>query len=213
VALYQNDKIDNLTITKIAFWNAGNVTINHGDISKVDPIKISILNEKKFLDAFIISTTNPVNQFSISKVHKESSVLLSFDYIDKNEGIVIQVIHTGNSSSDITVSGTLKGMGKPIHFTSIFNELVHQKYLESPSLRRSTFRSIALVIGVLLLIEGLLGPEPVGKGASRWIQFPVIPIPAPYIKLLLIIISILFFVWALIVLREKVPKNLNFFDD
>lgn len=112
--LFAGQPIENLTVTKIAFWNAGNDTINSYDIPIAEPLTVHIKKGYQILDAKILYSKNPANQFSISTSDDHSFVNLQFDYIDKEEGGVIQLIHTGTTDEDIEISGTIKGAGKLI---------------------------------------------------------------------------------------------------
>jgi hypothetical protein len=112
--LYSGEHIENLTATKIALWNAGHDTINGQDIASADPLAVHIKGESKILDAKVLHTKNPANQFSVDTADDRSFATIQFDYIDKDEGVVIQLFHTGRSSEDIEISGKIKGVGKPI---------------------------------------------------------------------------------------------------
>lgn len=111
---YKNETVDNLTITKLAFWNDGRQTINMIDIAEADPLRISAIHNSKILSAEVIYSRNPANRFRISDIEQYTSTKLLFDYLDRNEGGVIQIIHTGKSSKDIEVKGTVKGAGEPV---------------------------------------------------------------------------------------------------
>ncbi len=111
---YKNETVINLTITKITFWNDGRETINNTDIAEADPIRILASSDTKILSAKVIYCSNPANRFCISDIEDGNSFKLSFDYIDKNEGGIVQIIHTGKSSQDINVKGIIKGAGNPV---------------------------------------------------------------------------------------------------
>ena len=108
------EKIENLTVTKILFWNGGRETILALDIPEAAPLCISTKEERRILDAKIIQVKNPANKFCISITDQGSSAHLYFDYVDKDEGCVIQLMHTGRSSQDINITGKIKGAGSPI---------------------------------------------------------------------------------------------------
>ncbi len=108
---YGGQIIKNLTVSKIVFWNAGSETIDKEDIVKADPITINIKDGYKILDQKIIATNNETNNFSLSGSIDQSNVNINFEYIDKNDGIVVQLIHTGNFDKDIKVQGRIKGAG------------------------------------------------------------------------------------------------------
>ncbi len=113
--LYSGQPIENLTVTKTAFWNGGRDTIKGGDVASADPLSVHVKKGCKILDAKILYTKNPANQFSITTSDDQSYITLQFDYVDKGEGVVIQLIHTCTSSEDIKIRGTIKGAGKPVH--------------------------------------------------------------------------------------------------
>lgn len=124
--LYAGNKVNNLSITKIAFWNDGKETINNSDVAQNNPIRLIIDKDCIFLDAEIIYQKNPSNDFNISISNDNKYVDITFDYFDFEEGIVLQVFHTGNKSDDITLVGQIKSY-------YIFNEktLFHHLYLHT----------------------------------------------------------------------------------
>ena len=112
--VFRGKPIKNLTVTKLAFWNGGNDTINYQDIPNTEPLTINVKKGIEILDAKVLYVQNPANQFSISPSDDHSFVKLQFEYIDKDEGGVIQIIHTGISEEDIDIRGKIKGVGRPI---------------------------------------------------------------------------------------------------
>ena len=65
---YENIPIDNLSITKYAIWNSGNVEIRREDIASLKPLKIKSNGDIKILDASIIRNTDEDNGFTITHV-------------------------------------------------------------------------------------------------------------------------------------------------
>ena len=80
-AEYKGVKVESLSYTKVAFWNAGRATINGSDISKIDPIRIEILNEQVY-DYQIIYTSQKANNFNLNRLTSNNELFFSFDYID-----------------------------------------------------------------------------------------------------------------------------------
>lgn len=138
---YAGQPIENMTVTKIAFWNSGNETLNAQDIAAADPLRIHVKNDSKILDAKILYQKNKANKFELSSAEKESDVYLRFDYVDKYEGAVVQIIHTGKSNQNVVLEGKIKGtkrlkynklrgiMSSPDNFIDIF-----QLFRKVPSL-------------------------------------------------------------------------------
>lgn len=104
--IYAGKPINNLTISKVTFWNGSFPTINKTDIIENAPLSICASNGK-ILDASILAGDDTSNRISID-LDNNTSPLISFDYLDKNEGGIIQVVHTGNSDS-INFSRKIKG--------------------------------------------------------------------------------------------------------
>lgn len=149
---YKTEIVNNLSITKIAFWNQGRETIKRNDIPEGDPLRISIKNGIKILDAEVISSNNPANKFQISSIDNDSSVRIFFDYLDKNQGGVIQIIHTGTTSNDLSIEGTVMGVGKPIKndLDAIFSNKLSSFKISKPS--RRLIRIIGLIFTTALSI-------------------------------------------------------------
>lgn len=137
---YSGLPIENLTVTKILFWNGGNDTIDDQDISRVDPLKIHIKENYKILESNVLYSKNPANQFSVKTANDKSDAILKFDYLDKDEGGIVQLIHTGISDKDIEIQGTIKGAGKPVHAKQ------HLFFLNSPKFKRNIFIGVTPII-------------------------------------------------------------------
>jgi len=110
--LYSKNKINNLSITKIALWNGGKETINSDDVAPTVPVRVEIDKEYDILDAEILFQKNTANNFQIDIADDKKSITLSFDYFDYQEGVVLQMFHTGNDSNDIKISGKVKSVSK-----------------------------------------------------------------------------------------------------
>ena len=52
--LYAGNKVDNLSITKIAFWNDGKETINNSDVAQNNPIRLIIDKDCIFFHTIIL---------------------------------------------------------------------------------------------------------------------------------------------------------------
>jgi len=109
---YSKTPVSNLTITKLAIWNDGNETINGNDIAPADPLLIKIKGDYIILETKLIYTKNESNVLALHEIENGKQIAVTLDYLDKNDGGVIQILHTGYSSSDIEFTGTIKGVGK-----------------------------------------------------------------------------------------------------
>lgn len=104
---FDGKSVDNLVITKIAIWNSGNVVLNHDDFASEGKLCIISKDETEILYAEIISESDSMNQFEINQIDNHK-IIIDFEYIEKRNGIVIQLIHTGESS-DLDLCCKIKG--------------------------------------------------------------------------------------------------------
>lgn len=107
--IYYKDKtVSNVFSTNIAFWNNGQEVINKNDISQTENLRI-IFPKGKILDKEIVTTTcNSIN-FDIEQIN-ENELILSFDFLEKNDGAVVNLLHTSKSLKDVKFIGKIKGV-------------------------------------------------------------------------------------------------------
>jgi hypothetical protein len=134
---YKGHEVQTLTVSKVLFWNKGFETINRDDIVAANPLRIKCSDDVQLLDTKILSENTPSNRFSIEIDDTKSFGNMTFDYMDKDDGVIIQIIHTGTSSSDIAIVGNIKGA--TVRAVSSKVDLVRK------------------IILVLLIIVGLVG--------------------------------------------------------
>ena len=127
---YGKDNVENLSITKFAFWNAGRETINENDFVKVDHLRIEA-NENIIIYDFKVEIQDERNNFQIEK-NANTSLQVSFDYLDRNQGIVLTVYHNGKENSGLKILGSFKGakeLSLGVEREKIFNALLKNKII------------------------------------------------------------------------------------
>jgi hypothetical protein len=165
---YAGERISNLTTTKLAFWNNGKDTINGSDIASADPLMVKVNDGCKILDSSVLYVKNAANQFIINQSDDRSHMLIQFDYLDADEGGVIQLLHTGKSSDDIEVCGTIKGAGKPNrrsvpmlnYLASLLPSLLRVNIIHLAQEMRWTIAFAFFVVPVLMAVHMVLTLEP-----------------------------------------------------
>jgi hypothetical protein len=111
---YSGKEINTMTVSKIAIWNKGTEPISITDIAPADPIKIVFKEKVQLLELNILQRTNEINMVNvINQFTQNSSLIITFDFLNKDDGIALQLFHTGTSSNDISVSGTIIGSSNP----------------------------------------------------------------------------------------------------
>lgn len=108
---YDGNHIDNLCVSRYTIWNSGNRTLNRSDIVDTKELTISIAETYEILDVELIACSEETNNFSIQKIDKQTAKIF-FEYADKKDGLVVQIIHTG-TDEDITIDCKIKG-GNPM---------------------------------------------------------------------------------------------------
>jgi len=106
---YKNQKVNNLSVTKMMFWNNGAETIERQHITRTNPLVIFSEEEIQLLDAKVLISNNKASEFSCT-LQDKNHALIDFEYLDKGQGAIIQIIHTGISNKNIKIAGQIKGV-------------------------------------------------------------------------------------------------------
>lgn len=107
---YEDKEVNNLRVTKIAFWNSGNLTVDKNDIAENYPVCIGVVSQESLYDIQITKASHTANDFKIEKIGSNRCTL-SFSYIDPKEGCVIKALHSGKVE-DLFIDGKIKGIRK-----------------------------------------------------------------------------------------------------
>lgn len=107
---YDGRSVDKILLTKIAFWNAGREAIRKDDIAIKDALIIHAPNNTIIYD-FEIIDQNQANGFFIEKIN-EHELRIIFDYINFNDGILLNIFHSDLRSEKIKVTGSFIGANK-----------------------------------------------------------------------------------------------------
>lgn len=106
--LFDEKEIDSLSISKFTIWNSGNEVIQKTDLVPERPLCIVSRKPENsaILDASVVLQNEPTNHFEATV--DSQKVEVSFDYADKKQGVVVQVVHSG-SASDLYVDCKIIG--------------------------------------------------------------------------------------------------------
>jgi hypothetical protein len=107
---YLGDKVRDLSVSKIVFWNHGALTIDSDDLVPADRLRLETKGKGRILSTKLISTNNKASQPLLSASPEKDQAFLQFEYLDRGQGFVIQVIHEGTSSNDLDLKGAIKGV-------------------------------------------------------------------------------------------------------
>ncbi len=202
--LYDGNPVPNLTITKILFWNHGAETIDSSDVSVNDPLRIETTADSAMLDVRILASNLTTAGLSFTR-SGDRIAKVEFEFFDKGQGFVAEVIHTGDGPAAAWMAGTIKGAGHPV--------------LRRPPVLRSRVRSLVIETWLILFGAMALPLLFVARMIQDSFGIPVVSAPSIIFLMLytggaLIAIGMAMFLW----LRRfatgdysSIPKGLEVF--
>ena len=108
--LYRGARVERLTKSRVIFWNSGKKIVHGSDIVLDDALRCELSPEALALEVQIVKHTRDANKFTATIDQTcRNRVVLSFDYLDPQDGAVIEVLHT-DSIRDPTIKGTIRGV-------------------------------------------------------------------------------------------------------
>ena len=136
-----------IAVTEYKIFNNGLQTIHANDIakeSKEDNFHLKIISENEqvtFLKAEITEYTKKENAFELVEFNN-NIIKLKFDYLDKNQGIILKIAHTGYYK-DIKIRGTIKG--------GVIKDIPYIKHKKTPE-KKINLWSCGIAIGMILVV-------------------------------------------------------------
>lgn len=139
---YNDEKLDNLTVSKVKIFNPGTETILPVDIAKNDPIRFSLQSNDtvRMLDFGVVYSSDPNNNFRITQFD-DFTIEINFDFVEPEDEFVFQILHTGKDSSVIKVNGTVVGAK---------DKFSEKASLDIKSQKWGTSRTRAIATGIIL---------------------------------------------------------------
>ena len=160
--LFRKNKVDTLTVSRIAVWNRGAATIDRNDIAVADPLRIGPTGTARLLDVKVVQVCGDSSRFEAMLNGDGTAAHLRFDFLDRDQGAVIQVIHTGASGDDVAVLGTVKGAGTPAKrkirgaYLPLPTSLEFDRKIKPTTRRRITIACELSALAILVITLGML---------------------------------------------------------
>lgn len=125
---YNGISIPPLTKSVLILWNNGENTVLGKDIVARDPLRLVVGDDGEILSASVLKATREFNDFKILKKPENApnEVEFTFDYLDTNDGVVVEVLHTSTSRKPM-VRGTMRGIPKGVRNMGQFTRPKPQK--------------------------------------------------------------------------------------
>lgn len=117
---FKGETVPRLTRTRMAIWNPRWTVIESADIAESDPLRIIVL-DAQVLDVQVTAETREAVSFK-SEV-RDGVCYLGFDFLDRHDGVMLDVLHTGSDTARPSIQGIIKGVPAGVAY---FGELVSQ---------------------------------------------------------------------------------------
>jgi len=104
--LFNGVPVDDLSVTKIAIWNSGNKEIVNTQMYSDNKLRIVGDDTVNILQSAIVANANEDSKFETNQ--KENVINIDFECAEKKDGIVVQIIHSGNAEG-LQVYGKIHG--------------------------------------------------------------------------------------------------------
>ena len=209
---YDGQQIEDLCVSKFTVWNSGNRTLNRTDMVESKELTISVTDECRILDVELIACSDETNGFSV-KIENEHTVKVLFEYADKKEGVVIQIIHTG-SDENIQIDCKIKG-GNPIK--NIVNETAPKfirKIVKKDIFEKASIISMGIMIVLFFCMSVLFAISIFNPKLQAFLMSPTMtPIESSSeVQNSAIIMSVTFFICSIITGAMYIPLIKKYFN-
>ncbi|MBT2789183.1 hypothetical protein [Paraburkholderia strydomiana] len=112
---YRGQEIPRLTRTLVVFWNDGEKSVSGEDVVGSDPLRLRFADDARVLAATVLKQARNVCQVQARhNLAEPTDVEITFAFLDKNDGAVVEVLHTGKER-EAAFLGTIKGLPKGLH--------------------------------------------------------------------------------------------------
>lgn len=112
-----------------------------------NPLSLRAKHGVALLSVSVIERTIPYNKLDTSLNRERTEATITFDYLDHNDGALIQIFHTGSGSDDIQLEGTIKGA----------RSIQRRSLVTPPSLKQLSRWSVLPVVCLTWILLALAG--------------------------------------------------------
>jgi len=169
---FRGKPVPRLTRSLVVIWNDGERTIGGSDIVASDPLAVDAGDDAEILSLTIARASRTSIAFSCNLGPTKNKANLSFEFLDRSDGGVVEVLHTGEQRH-MKLTGTIRGM--PAGPKSRGKVLPSKSAKLPPFFRSPRAFGITIVgIGIAFAIFGLLYPfheqsiDQPGRGGLRY---------------------------------------------
>jgi hypothetical protein len=121
--LVNGEEFDNLNRCLLVFWNRGSRTLRGSDIVRNDQTRIVFPAGLRALAAHVIESTRQSIDLTAAIDEGGRNVVIEFDFLDRGDGGVIQIIYQGDPTMRPEVTGSIRGVPEGIRMPALGGNL------------------------------------------------------------------------------------------
>jgi len=163
---YKGEAVENVTITNVAIWNSGKKSLRSNDVPVTNKIRIAPKKKVNVFEINMLKILNEKNNFEVTTDEENHCYEILFDYMAYKDGIIVQLIHDGTSSSDIDVIGGTIDYGEIKNYDSSSKSQLIEEIFESKLTKlmpdqdeKRAFFLTTMLIGLGSVLIGLFMPH------------------------------------------------------
>ncbi|WP_272567633.1 hypothetical protein [Providencia sp. PROV255] len=158
--LFEGKQVDSVSSSEFVIWNSGKSVIDKSALDTKQPLRITFKDSTQILRYQIKN----INSETVSPALKlqDGCIFIEFDFIEKNEGFRIEILHTGDYDS-LALTGKLKGVlspfDKPVPSNNFNGSALIEQFVLF--LNASALKGLAIIGGIstVILISTFYFPE------------------------------------------------------
>ena len=165
-----------VTVSKLLFWNQGDETIRRADLVAADPLRFT-LHGAELLDLRVVASSASSCGVGVN-TEAANTFSMTFDYLDRDDYAIIQVVHTGSQYSRIKCSGRVLGCRGPDRYIDQLGDSLQQvNRWNQRFMSRSVLKTGAFAFSTVLLS---LAIYQLFRGNHSWYVWLILVVGAFY---------------------------------
>lgn len=144
---YRGEPVSVVSRAYVGIMNRGTRTLRRDDHVAKDPLRITCRDGGIVLNAAVIKITRDANGLAVRPNPSREGISIDFDYLERNDGGVIEVLHTGGKGS-LHLEGSLMDVPSLSYRGQLRLDRPH-------GLLRSALRSRTMLTERLLAVTGM----------------------------------------------------------
>lgn len=147
---FRGRDLDSVSRTYLAMWHERGGAVRGSEVLASDPLRIEVDDVDEVLQVRVLTRSKELNELRVEE--RAEGHLLTFEYLDKLDGGVLEVLHTGDNPARIV--GTIPGVTLKKPRKALFEASPHTGTVKAPRWwrprdRRARRRLVNLVFAIM----------------------------------------------------------------